>query len=80
MFWRSGNLNKLRVFTKRFQSNIGGPNKHKSEHHEEYRVTPFKIHGRKIIPFPVLYWGTIIFFFSFPFLTTFMHLKRSGNL
>ncbi|EGV64154.1 hypothetical protein CANTEDRAFT_105290 [Yamadazyma tenuis ATCC 10573] len=44
-----------------------------------YSNIPFTI-KRKIIPLSVYYWGTLGFFFSFPFLTTLLHLKKSGSI
>lgn len=44
-----------------------------------YSNLPFDV-KRKFIPFSVYYWGTLGFFFSFPFLSTLWHLKKSGSI
>ncbi|KAG7663940.1 COX8 [[Candida] subhashii] len=45
-----------------------------------YSNLPFKVKGRKYVPFKVAYWGVLGFFFAFPFLTTYWHLYKSGSL
>lgn len=45
-----------------------------------YSNLPFKVHGRKLIPFQVYWWGVLGFFFAFPFLTSWWHMKKAGNL
>lgn len=39
----------------------------------------FKVKDRKI-PFAIPWWGTFGFFFAFPFLTAYWHMKKSGNI
>ncbi|RLV96079.1 hypothetical protein JA1_000500 [Spathaspora sp. JA1] len=45
-----------------------------------YSNIPFKVVGRKFVPLPVFFWGIMGFFFAFPFITTYWHLKKSGSL
>ena len=45
-----------------------------------YSNLPFQVKGRKFIPFSVAWWGVFGFFFGFPFLATYWHLKKAGNL
>ncbi|KAK8442695.1 hypothetical protein RJF_0599 [Candidozyma auris] len=44
-----------------------------------YSNLPFKVKNTKI-PFALKWWGTFGFFFSFPFITAYVHMKRAGNL
>lgn len=44
-----------------------------------YSNLPFKVKGTKI-PFGFKWWGVFGFFFSFPFLTSYVHMKRAGNI
>lgn len=44
-----------------------------------YSNLPFKVKGTKI-PFAFKWWGTFALFFSFPFISAYVHLKRAGNL
>lgn len=44
-----------------------------------YSNLPFKVKNTKI-PFAFKWYGTLGFFFSFPFLATYWHLKKSGSL
>lgn len=44
-----------------------------------YSNIPFPI-KTKTIPFALPYWGVLGFFFAFPFLTTYWHLKKAGNI
>lgn len=43
-----------------------------------YSNIPFEV-KRKFIPFKVYYWGILGFFFGFPFLSTYLNLKKSGS-
>ncbi|EGW33364.1 uncharacterized protein SPAPADRAFT_60705 [Spathaspora passalidarum NRRL Y-27907] len=45
-----------------------------------YSNIPFKVVGRKVIPFSVFFFGIMGTFFAFPFITTWWHLKKSGSL
>ncbi|CAH6718520.1 cytochrome c oxidase subunit 8, mitochondrial [[Candida] jaroonii] len=49
-------------------------------HPEEgvYTNIPFKV-KRKYIPLSVYYWGTLGFFFFFPFISTYWHLRKAGS-
>lgn len=44
-----------------------------------YSNLPFRVKGLKI-PFGVYWWGTFGFFFAFPFLSSWWHMKKAGNL
>ncbi|KAI5968862.1 COX8 [Candida margitis] len=44
-----------------------------------YSNLPFKVKGRKFIPFAVWYWGVLGFFFAFPFLTSTWQIYKSGG-
>lgn len=44
-----------------------------------YTNLPFKVKTSKI-PFAIGWWGTFGFFFAFPFLTSWWHMKKAGNL
>ncbi|EMG50643.1 hypothetical protein G210_1874, partial [Candida maltosa Xu316] len=43
-----------------------------------YSNLPFKVKGRKFIPFRVWYWGVMGFFFAFPFLTSAWQMYKGG--
>jgi cytochrome c oxidase subunit 7c len=43
-----------------------------------YSNLPFKVKGT-MIPFGVTFFGVLGFFFAFPFLTTYWHLKKAGS-
>lgn len=44
-----------------------------------YSNLPFKVHNTRI-PFAFKWWGVFGFFFAFPFITCYVHMKRSGNI
>ncbi|CUM46379.1 uncharacterized protein AC631_03090 [Debaryomyces fabryi] len=44
-----------------------------------YSNLPFKVKGRKFIPFSFYFWGVAGTFFAFPFLSTYWHLKKAGS-
>lgn len=43
-----------------------------------YSNLPFKVKDR-VIPFAIPYWGTIIFFFGFPFMSSYWQMKKAGS-
>lgn len=71
---------QLRVSNKRFFSSssramdkiFGSPKE------GVYSNLPFKVKDRKI-PLAIPYWGVLGFFFAFPFLSTYYHLKKAGS-
>lgn len=44
-----------------------------------YSNLPFKV-KTKFIPFGVGLWGVMGFFFAFPFLASYLHMKKAGNI
>lgn len=76
-------LNRLainRSFTRNFQSSNRSMNKiFGSPQEGPYSNIPFQVKNRKLIPFSFYYWGVLGFFFAFPFLSTYWHLKKSGS-
>lgn len=44
-----------------------------------YANLPFPVKTKKI-PFAIPFWGVFGFFFAFPFLSSWWHLKKAGNL
>ncbi|SGZ46655.1 CIC11C00000004304 [Sungouiella intermedia] len=44
-----------------------------------YSNLPFKV-KTKVVPFGVGWWGVMGFFFAFPFLTSYWHMKKAGNI
>ncbi|KAG7195262.1 uncharacterized protein KQ657_003788 [Scheffersomyces spartinae] len=44
-----------------------------------YSNLPFKVKNRKI-PLGFFWYGTLGFFFSFPFLVSWLHMYKAGNL
>lgn len=73
-------LNNQRLFQRNFQSSTRSMNKIFGSPKEGiYSNLPFKVKGR-MIPLSIPYWGVFGFFFAFPFLSTYIHLKKSGSL
>ncbi|ODV65077.1 hypothetical protein HYPBUDRAFT_114682 [Hyphopichia burtonii NRRL Y-1933] len=70
-----------KAFMRNFQSSARSMNKiYGTPAEGPYSNLPFKVHNRRFIPFGVYYWGVLGFFFAFPFLTTYLHLYKSGAL
>lgn len=44
-----------------------------------YANLPFPVKTKKI-PFGIGWWGTFGFFFAFPFLSSYWHMKKAGNI
>lgn len=44
-----------------------------------YSNLPFKVKNTKL-PFGIGWWGTFGFFFAFPFLSAYWHMKKAGNI
>lgn len=78
MLTRPG-INAQRIVRRNFQTSARSMNKiFGSPQEGVYSNLPFKIKNRKFIPFSFYFWGTAGFFFFFPFMSTFLQLKKSG--
>lgn len=81
MFTRpSARLVNQRLFSRNFQTSSRSMNKiYGTPDEGPYSNLPFQVKNRKFIPFKFYYWGVLGFFFAFPFLSTYIHLKKSGS-
>ncbi|CAH2352791.1 cytochrome c oxidase subunit 8, mitochondrial [[Candida] railenensis] len=66
-------------FTRNFQTSSRSMNKIFGTPAEGvYSNLPFKVKNRKI-PLSVPFWGILGFFFAFPFLASYWHMKKAGS-
>ncbi|KAG2733262.1 hypothetical protein G9P44_004252 [Scheffersomyces stipitis] len=81
MMFKVGLRNTSRIARRNFSSSSRAMNEiYGAPKGGIYSNLPFQVLNRKYIPFSVYFWGISGFFFAFPFLTTFWHLKKSGAL
>lgn len=72
-------LTSQRAFQRNFQTSTRTFNKIFGAPKEgPYSNLPFKVKDRKI-PFSIMWFGVLGFFFAFPFLTTYRALKKAGS-